>query len=165
MSAQQRHRVSRKQVLMCVLDGRPWAALSRLGHKTLLGEFSAEYAGWTPSFGSLDETLSEISLEVKGAVIEVLRSLHSEFKTGGYSGAFCSLQLDITTLASQEYCTASVSVPGPGSNVVVHLSLAARVFPGAPKEADVQRWIETVGGVSWTRSGRLRNVRMVPGDK
>lgn len=144
MLAQQRHRVNRKQVIMCVLDGRPWAEISGLGHRVLMGEFSLEYALSTPSSGTLEKILSEIFFEVKNAVVETLRSLHLEYGSVGYVGGFCGLQLDLTTMANQEYCTASVAAILPGDTNVAHLGLATKVFPGTHEEEDVRRWIEEV---------------------
>lgn len=101
-------------------------------------------AARTPSFSTLDNTLSSIYSTVKTASMDTLRTLHHSYARAGYVGGFCNLQLDLTTVANQEYCTASASFLKPDSAAVEHLSLATKVFPGSHKEADIARWIEEV---------------------
>lgn len=147
LTSKDRDRLNRKLVLWCVLNGRPWTALDDVGFKLLLAEFSPGYAVTTPLKVTLDKILADLYSEVQVEVTGVLKSLHEGFRKIGHPGGFCSLQLDLTTVANQEFCTASASVLLPDSTEVEHISLATTVFPGTHKEADVARWIEEVRAV------------------
>lgn len=59
----------------------------------------------------------------------------------GTPGGSRSLQLDLTTAANHEFCTASSSVFSPDSTKVENITLAMGVFPGTQKECDVPRRI------------------------
>lgn len=131
-------------VVWCVLDGRPWAEVHDLGLKTLLADLAPEFAVSMPSFQALDVVLFTMYAEVKESVVGILRMLHSRCEKVGYTGAFCNLQLDVTAVASQEVCTASVSFLRAHSAEVERVSLASRVFPGSHKEGDIVQWIENV---------------------
>lgn len=126
------------------MDGRPWTVIDDMGLKMLVGEFSPEYVSSTPSFSILDKTLSVLYDEVKADVIKTLKTLRDGFAGAGYTGGYCGLQLDLTTIANREFCTASVSVIRVGSIRPEHISLATRDFPGTHKENDIREWIKKV---------------------
>ena len=69
-------------------------------------------------------------MTVKKNVLDDMRSFREECLAVGYSGAFLGAQLDLTTAASEEYITFSVSYVKKGSNDVSPVALATRAFPG-----------------------------------
>lgn len=113
----------------------------------LLDEFWPGYTVTTPSKATLDKILAGLYSEVQAEMTGVLKSLHDAYRKIGHSGGFCSLQLESTTVANQEFWTASASVLLPESTEVEHISLATTAFPESHQEADVARWIEEVRAV------------------
>ena len=107
---QLRARLDRKSMIWCVRNGRPWAALQDAGLKLILSEFVPDYAASSTSHGVLDKILSSMYDDAKASLVKTLEQVHTDLKERGYNGPFCSLQLDLTSVASNEFCTASVSV-------------------------------------------------------
>ncbi|CAN0361476.1 unnamed protein product, partial [Ectocarpus sp. 4 AP-2014] len=62
----------------------------------------------------------------------------------GYGGAFLGAQLDLTTVAGEEYITFTVSYVKKGSSSISRVALATRAFPGSHTADDIQAWIEAV---------------------
>ena len=125
-----RKQMNRHMVAWCVLDGRPWVMGGDLDFKMLMAPMVPEYAATTPAASTLEKILEDMYIEVKARVIEVLRSHDVELTKSEYSGPFCSLQLDLTTNANQEYCTALVCLLSMGPSRPVRLNLATWLFPG-----------------------------------
>ena len=103
-------RLDRLSVIWCVRDGRPFEALKDVGHKLLLSEFAPEYAASDISHGTLDKILSSLYDDAKAALVTKLKRARDALSKMGYSGPFCCLQLDMTSVSMDEFCTASVSV-------------------------------------------------------
>ena len=83
-------------------------------------------------------------MTVKKNVLDDMRSFREECLAVGYSGAFLGAQLDLTTAASEEYITFSVSYVKKGSSDVSRVALATRAFPGTHAADDINPWIENV---------------------
>ena len=109
MSPKLKDRLDRLSVIWCVRHGRPFEALKDVGHKLILSEFVPEYAASNTSHSALDKILTTLYDEGKAALVAKLKSVRDEFQQAGYSGPFCSLQLDLTSISNDEFCTASVS--------------------------------------------------------
>ena len=97
-------------MIWCVQSGRPWRALRDPGHKLLLSEFVPEYAATDISHAALDKILLEMYQTAKTSLVAQLKEAYEELKKIGYHGPFCCLQLDLTSIGTDEFCTASVSV-------------------------------------------------------
>lgn len=110
MLADQKQRLNRKRVIWCAVNGRPWAALKDIGLKLILAEFSPEAAASTPAFSTLNAVLNDMYRDLKTDVKGVLQTSSDFLKKHGYDGPYSSLQLDLTTVASVEYITASVGL-------------------------------------------------------
>lgn len=110
MSAQLKDRLDRLSVIWCVRDGRPLEALKDIGHKLILSEFVPDYAASITSHATLDKIFTSLYDEAKASLIAKLKSVRDELQKAGYPGPFCSLQLDMTSIGNDEFCTASVSV-------------------------------------------------------
>lgn len=74
LSTQQRHRLNRKTVIWCVLNGRPWAAAQDLGLKMMLAEIAPEYVGSMQHADTLNGVLQTMFDETKQGVIENLKT-------------------------------------------------------------------------------------------
>ena len=73
-----------------------------------------------------------------------LRSFREQCLAVEYLGAFLGVQLDLTTAASEEYITLTVSYVPKGSIDVTRVALATRAFPGTHTAEDIRPWIEAV---------------------
>lgn len=97
-------------MIWCVQSGRPWRALRDPGLKLLLSEFVPEYAATDISHAAMDKILLEMYQTAKTSLVAQLKEAYEELKKIGYHGPFCCLQLDLTSIGTDEFCTASVSV-------------------------------------------------------
>lgn len=75
-----------------------------------MSEFAPEYAASDTSHPTLDKILTSLYDEAKASLVAKLKGARDELKKMGYSGPFCSLQMDMTSISNDEFCTASVSV-------------------------------------------------------
>ena len=75
-----------------------------------MSEFAPEYAASDISHGTLDKILSSLYDDAKAALVTKLKRARDALSKMGYSGPFCCLQLDMTSVSMDEFCTASVSV-------------------------------------------------------
>lgn len=110
VTPQLKKRLDRLSVIWCVQAGRPWEALNDVGHKLMLAEFVPDYVGSTISHPTLDKILTSLFNDAKASLVAKLKGAREELKQRGYRGRFCSLQLDMTSIGNDEFCTASVSV-------------------------------------------------------
>ena len=65
--------------------------------------------------------------------------------TGSAAEAWARLlgaQLDITTVANEEYITFSVSYVAEAETTITRVGLATRAFPGSQTAEDIEPWIE-----------------------
>ena len=76
----------------------------------IMAEMSPEYAAFSASHSTLDKILKSLYDEAKASLVAKLKGAHNELKKMGYSGPFCSFQMDMTSISNDEFCTASVSV-------------------------------------------------------
>lgn len=86
VTAPKRHSLNRKLVIWCILNGRPWAAISDIGIKFVGCELSAEYASTTPAHGTLSSILTEMLDTAKGIVNKAHRKKYLDLETIGYKG-------------------------------------------------------------------------------
>ena len=94
------------------------------GFKLSTGILQPDYVETIMSNGSFDSKLETLYLEVSGNVKEVIR-LHRESSVElGYTGPFLGAQLELTTVANEEYITFSVSYIHSGSSELVRVGLA-----------------------------------------
>ncbi|CAM9918902.1 unnamed protein product, partial [Ectocarpus sp. 6 AP-2014] len=142
VTPQLKHHLDRLSVIWCVQSGRPWHALRDPGHKLLLSEFVPEYAATDISHAALDKILLEMYQTAKTSLVAQLKEAYEELKKIGYHGPFCCPQLDLTSIGTDEFCTASVSVILPNKKLPVHLSLATKVFRGQHTQATIKTWLE-----------------------
>lgn len=114
------------------------------GFKPFVGILCPEHVDSTMSASTFDKTLDTLYERVKTNVQNDLRSLREECESLGYSGGFLGAQLDLTTVASEEYITFSVSYVKKGCTNVSRVALATRAFPGTHTSDDIRPWIEAV---------------------
>ena len=111
LSPELKDSLDRLSVIWCVRDGRPLESLKDdVRHKLILSKFVPEYAASDTSHPTLDKVLASLYDEAKSSLVAKLKGVRDELQQIGYSGPFCSLQLEMTSINNDEFCTASVSV-------------------------------------------------------
>ncbi|CAM9618442.1 unnamed protein product, partial [Ectocarpus sp. 12 AP-2014] len=142
ITPQLKERLDRLSVIWCVQSGRPWTALTDPGHKLMLAEFVPEYAATDTSHQVLNKILLEMYQTAKASLVAQLKGAYEELQKIGYHGPFCCLQLDLTLIGTDEFCTASVSVILSNDKLPRHLNLATKVFRGQHTQTTIKTWIE-----------------------
>ena len=79
------------------------------GLQLFVGALAPEYVHTTMAKETFNSVLGTFHDGVKKNVLDDLRSFREECLAVGYSGAFLSAQLDLTTAAVEEYIAFSVS--------------------------------------------------------
>lgn len=131
-------------VIWCCINLRPQQMRHDDGFKLFLGALSPDYVESTMSNDTFDKNLDTLYSRVKTSIVDDLRTLREECLGMGYSGAFLGAQLDLTTVAGEEYITFTVSYVEKGSTDVTRVALACRAFPGTHTADDISPWIEEV---------------------
>ena len=108
------------------------------GFKLFVGVLSLEYVETMMSASTFDKTMATLYDRVKENVLNDLRSLCEEYLIVGYSRPFLSAQLDLTTAASEEYTTFSVSYVRKARSDVTRVTLTAQAFPGSHTADDIK---------------------------
>ena len=144
MTAAEKKGYLRKIAMFCVLDGRPFSTIDCLGYRALIAHFSPVAAGSTPHPSTLNAVLDNMYEETKAKVIEALTSRYEAFRRVGYTGGFCSLQLDMTTVSNREFITFSTTLIDDQTGEQATYSLCTRVFRGTHKEEDIVRSVKQV---------------------
>lgn len=144
MGQEQRDFADMRFVIWCCINLRPQQMRLDEGFKLFVGTLNAQYVDTTMSGSTFNKALDTLYDRVKGSLVDDLRSLREECLGMGYSGAFLGAQLDLTTVAGEEYITFSVSYVKKGSSEVSRASLATRAFPGSHTADDIKPWIEAV---------------------
>ena len=98
------------------------------GYKLHVGALSSEYVETGMSDTTFNSILSDVYTEVCDAVKENLKQHRQSCMDLGYHGPFFGAQLDLTTVANEEYIT--------------RVGLATRAFPGTHTASDIEPWIE-----------------------
>ena len=83
----------------------------------------------TLSASTFVKTLDTLYERVKRNVLKDLRSVRDECESLGYSGGFLGAQLDLTTVAGEEYITFSVSYVKEGARMLAASRLRHERFP------------------------------------
>ena len=110
------------------------------GYKLHVGALSSEYVLETGmSDTTFNSIMSDVYTEVCDAVKENLKQHRQSF---GYHGLFLGAQLDLTTVANEEYITFSVCYIAEGDATITRVGLATRAFPGTHTASDIEPWIE-----------------------
>ena len=110
------------------------------GDKLHVGALSSEYVETGMSDITFNSILSDVYTEVCDAVKENLKQ--RSCMDLGYHGPFLGAQLDLTTVANEEYITFSVSYIAEGDATITRVGLATRAFPGPHTASDIEPWIE-----------------------
>ena len=114
------------------------------GFKLFVGALSPPYVDTTMSADTFNKVLDTLHDTVKQTTMDDMRSLREECLGMGYGQAFLGAQLDLTTVANEEYITFTVSYVKKGSSEVTRVALATRAFPGSHTAEDIKPWIEAV---------------------
>ena len=122
---------------MVCYDGRSLSAVHGFSFKMFIGFLNPEAVTPMSSSVSLTSTLDSMYKEAKAWVICKLKARRYAFGLLGYREAFCSHQLDMTTVASTEYITIPTSFVEHDSGDLETLTLVTRAFGGTHKEADI----------------------------
>ena len=112
------------------------------GYKLHVGALSSEYVETGMSDTTFNSILSDVYTEVCDAVKENLKQHRQSCMDLGYHGPFLGAQLDLTTVANEEYITFSVSYIAEGDATITRVGLATRAFPGTHTASDIVPWIE-----------------------
>ena len=100
------------------------------GYKLHVGALSSEYVETGMSDTTFNSILPDVYTEVCDAVKENLKQHRQSCMDLGYYGPFLGAQLDLTTVANEEYITFSVSYIAEGDATITRVGLATRAFPG-----------------------------------
>ena len=112
------------------------------GYKLHVGALSSEYVETGMSDTTFNSILSDVYTEVSDAVKENLKQHRQSCMDLGYHGPFLGAQLDLTTVANEEYITFSVSYIAEGDATITRVGLETRAFPGTHTASDIEPWIE-----------------------
>ena len=112
------------------------------GYKLHVGALSSEYVETGMSDTTFNSILSDVYTEVCDAVKENLKQHRQSCMDLGYHGPFLGAQLDLTTVANEEYITFSVSYIAEGDVTITRVGLATRAFPGTHTASAIEPWIE-----------------------
>lgn len=132
------------------------------GFKLFTGVLSPDYAETIMTNETFDSNLETLYDDVAGDVKEGFRLHRKSCLELGYTGPFLGAQLDLTTVADEEYITFSVSYIPPGSSELVRVGLATRALPGTHTAADITPWIQNVGEKMWVHQYGSRFVELCP---
>lgn len=114
------------------------------GYKLHVGALCPDYVDTAMSNATFNSILANIYTETCDEVKKRLRLHRESCSKLGYLGAFLGAQLDLTTVANEEYITFSVSYVAEGDTEITRVGLATRAFPGSHTAADIEPWIENV---------------------
>lgn len=134
-------------VLWCCVNLRPQQMRFDEGFKLFAGILCPDYVSTTMSKETFDKKLDALYDKVKANVLDELRSVRGDCLAMGYSGPFLGAQLDLTTVANEEYITFSVSFVKKGSTDITRVALTTRAFPGSHTATDIKTWVEAVSRV------------------
>lgn len=112
------------------------------GYKLHVGALSPQYVETVMSDETFNTILANVYTETCDAVKKGLRLHRESCMQLGYHGPFLGAQLDLTTVANEEYITFSVSYIPEGATEISRVGLATRAFPGSHTAADIEPWIE-----------------------
>lgn len=141
---QQRDLADLRFVMWCCINLRPQQMRYDDGFKLFVGVLSPQYVDTIMAAATFNNILDTLYDKVKQNVMDDMRSLREECLDMGYGGAFLGAQLDLTTVAGEEYITFTVSYVRKGSSAVSRVALATRAFPGSHTADDIKPWIEAV---------------------
>ena len=144
MDKKRREMADLRFVIWCCINLRPQQMRYDDGFKLFVGVLSPQYVDTTMAPTTFNKVLDALYDRVKQAVLDDLRSLREECLGMGYGGAFLGAQLDLTTVANEEYITFTVSYVKKGNTDVTRVALATRAFPGSHTAEDIKPWIEAV---------------------
>jgi len=131
-------------VLWCAINMRPQNMRYDEGYKLHMGYdvLCPKYVETAMSDATFNSNLSNIYTEICDAVKKGLRLQRESCVKLGYLGPFLSAQVDLTTVANEEYITFSVSYIAEDATTISRVGLATRAFPGSHTAADIEPWIE-----------------------
>lgn len=141
---QQRDLADLRFVMWCCINLRPQQMRYDDGFKLFVGVLSPQYVDTIMAAATFNNILDTLYDKVKQNVMDDMRSLREECLDMGYGGAFLGAQLDLTTVAGEEYITFTVSYVRKSSSEVSRVALATRAFPGSHTADDIKPWIEAV---------------------
>ena len=119
--------------------------LHDVGFKLSVGAFELDFTSRVMSAEVVDRHLLRLYADVREHVLAGIRQHHPESCLAlGYTGPFLAGQVDLTTVAGEEYITFSVSYIPPGDEKILRIGLATRAFPGSHTVDDVEYCIEQV---------------------
>lgn len=124
-------------VIWCCINLRPQQMQLDNGFKLFLGALRPEYVERTMSNDTFYKNLDTLYGRVKIIVVDDLRTLREDCVGMGYSGASLGAQLDLTTVAGEEYITFAVSYVKKGTTDVTCVALGCRAFPGTHTADDI----------------------------
>ena len=126
MDERRRSLADLRYVVWCCINLRPEQMRVDDGFQLFVGALAPEYVPTTMAKETFNSVLGTLYDRVKKNVLDDLRSFRAECLALGYSGAFLGAQLDLTTMAGEEYITFSVSYVNKGSSDVSRVALATR---------------------------------------
>eukprot|EP00903_Cladosiphon_okamuranus_P011710 g11013.t1 len=144
MDKKQRDFADLRYVIWCCINLRPQQMRYDDGFKLFVGALSPQYVDTTMAPTTFNKVLDALYDRVKQATMDDLRLLREECLSMGYGGAFLGAQLDLTTVANEEYITFTISYVKKGDTDVNRVALATRAFPGSHTAEDVKPWIEAL---------------------
>lgn len=144
MNDGERATANRAYVIFCAIDMRPQSMSTLDGYKLFVGNFSPEFSASPMHWTTFNNILIDLCDEVKNDIVGSLKLHRENCLEHGYEGAFCSLQVDLTTAGRLEYCTASCSIIPTDFGGVLRLALATRAFPRQHTDKHIKLWLEKV---------------------
>ena len=125
---------------------RPENMLHAVGFKIFVGNLAPGYVARVMTPETFKDHLLTLYVEVRDKVTAEIKEHRQSCLRWGTKGLFLGGQLDLTTIANEEYITFSVSFIPVGEVTVKRNGLATRAFPGQYTATDVTFWVEKVHG-------------------
>jgi len=149
MTEKEREAADRRFVMWSAVNFRPQNMLEDVGFKLFVGSFSPSYTARVMHESTYDKLLLGLFTDVRQKVLAEIREQRESCLSVGYEGPFVAGQMDMTTVAGEEYITFTVSYIPPGGASLHRIALATRAFPGSHTATDVEYWLEQVRWNVW----------------
>jgi hypothetical protein len=139
-----REAANRRFVIWSSVNFRPQNMLTDVGFKLFVGVLAPDYVTSVMHADTYNKYLINLYIEVQNAMLTEIGVHRDACRALGYHGPFLGGQVDLTTVAGEEYITFSASYIPAGEENIRRVGLATRAFPGSHTAVDVEYWIEKV---------------------
>ena len=131
-------------VIWSSVNFSPQNKLTDVGFKLFVGVLAPDYVTSVMHADTYNKYLINLYIEIQNAMLTEIGMHRGACRALGYHGPFLGGQVDLTTVAGEEYITFSASYISPGEETIRRVGLATRAFLGSHTAVDLEYWIEKV---------------------